>query len=120
VIGTPINQAYPAEHGELQSLIAGEHLLVSPFPEGQKVWPSNFPKRNRVMAALTLGTVIIEATDSSGSLHQAVECEKLGRWLFILKSVAEDPTLEWPRRYLRYDKVKVVSSAEDILGALTI
>lgn len=120
VVGTPLNQAYPAEHGELQELIAREHLLISPFPEGQKVWPSNFPKRNRVMAALTLGTVIIEASDSSGTLHQAVECEKLGRWLFILKSVAEDPSLEWPKRYLRYERVQVVSSAEDVIGALAV
>jgi len=120
VIGTPLEQAYPAEHGDLQSLIAEEHLLISPFPAGSKVFPSNFPKRNRVMAALTHGTIIVEATDSSGTLHQAVECEKLGRWLFILKSVYDNPALEWPKRYARYDKVRVVSSPEDVLTALGI
>lgn len=120
VIGTPIDQAYPAEHGPLQEEIARDHLLVSPFPDGQKVWPSNFPKRNRVMAALTLGTIIIEASDSSGTLHQAVECEKLGRWLFILKSVYDTPGLEWPKRYARYNRVQVVTSAEDVLGALAL
>lgn len=120
VIGTPLEQAYPAEHAQLQTLIAEEQLLVSPFPPGAKVFPSNFPKRNRVMAALTLGTIIIEASDSSGTLHQAVECEKLGRWLFILKSVYDNPALEWPKRYARYDKVRVVSSPEDVLTALGI
>lgn len=118
VIGTPLQQAYPAEHAQLQELIAEEHLLVSPFPEGTKVFPSNFPKRNRVMAALTMGSIIIEASDSSGTLHQAVECEKLGRWLFILKSVYDNPALEWPKRYARYEKVRVVSSADDVLDAL--
>jgi DNA processing protein len=120
VVGTPIGQAYPAEHAELQALIGREQLLISPFPEGQRVYPSNFPKRNRVMAALTLGTVIVEASDSSGTLHQAVECEKLGRWLFILKSVVDDASLTWPKRYLRYDKVQVVTNAEDVLGALSV
>lgn len=118
VIGTPLQQAYPAEHAKLQQLIAEEHLLVSPFAEGSKVFPSNFPKRNRVMAALTMGTIIIEASDSSGTLHQAVECEKLGRWLFILKSVYDNEALEWPKRYARYEKVRVVSSADDVLDAL--
>lgn len=120
VIGTPLDQAYPASHGPLQEEIARDHVLISPFPAGQKVWPSNFPKRNRVMAALTMGTIIIEASDSSGTLHQAVECEKLGRWLFILKSVVDTPGLEWPKRYARYDRVQVVTSAEDVLGALSI
>ncbi len=118
VIGTPLGQAYPAEHRDIQELIASEFLLISPFPEGASVYASNFPKRNRVMAALTIGTVIVEATDSSGTLHQAVECERLGRWLFILKSVYENPNLKWPKRYARYERVKIVASAEDVLGAL--
>jgi DNA processing protein len=118
VIGTPIDQAYPAEHGELQSEIASDHLLISPFPVGSKVYPANFPKRNRVMAALTDGTVIVEAGDTSGTLHQAVECEKLGRWLFILQSVYDNKALEWPKRYAKYERVRIVSSVEDVLGAL--
>ncbi len=120
VIGTPLSKAYPAENGALQAQIAAEHLLMSPFPEGTAVYPSNFPKRNRVMAALSWGTVIIEATDDSGTLHQAVECEKLGRWLFILKSVVDDARYSWPKRYARYDRVKVVASAEDVLDVLAV
>lgn len=120
VIGTPLDKAYPAEHGPLQEEIARDHLLVSPFAHGTRVFPSNFPYRNRVMAGLTLGTVIIEASDSSGTLHQAVECEKLGRWLFILKSVVDTPGLEWPRRYSRYERVQVVTTAQDVLDALNV
>lgn len=118
VIGTPINQVYPAEHKALQRDIGENHLLISPFAEGTKVYPSNFPKRNRVMAALTDGTVIIEASDSSGTLHQAVECEKLGRWLFLLKSVVDNPSLEWPARFRKYERTVVVERTEDILDVL--
>lgn len=118
VIGTPLTQAYPAEHKFLQQDIAEHHLLLSPFAVGTKVFPSNFPKRNRVMAALTDGTVIVEASDSSGTLHQAVECEKLGRWLFLLKSVVDRSDLEWPARFLKYEKTVVVERSEDILDAI--
>lgn len=118
VIGTPLGKAYPAEHGNLQTLIAQEHLLISPFEEGSRVFPSNFPKRNRVMAALTDGTVIIEASDTSGTLHQAAECQRLGRWLFILRSVYEDPALSWPKTFVQYKRTRIVSSAGDVLEVI--
>lgn len=118
VVGTPLDQAYPAENSELQEQIAREHLLISPFTEGSRVYQSNFPKRNRVMAALTSGTVIIEASDSSGTLHQAAECERLNRWLFILRSVYDNPDLEWPRRFVKYAKCRVIDSPGDVLGVI--
>lgn len=115
VIGTPLEKAYPAENGPLQSLIARDHLLISPFPAGQRVFQSNFPRRNKVMAALTDGSVIIEASDTSGTLHQVAECQRLGRWLFILRSVYENEALSWPRSFSNYEKLKVVDSTADVL-----
>ncbi|WP_374322599.1 DNA-processing protein DprA [Brevundimonas sp.] len=120
VIGTPLSKAYPAENRELQDEIARHHLLISQFEEGSRVFPANFPKRNRVMAAVSDGTVIIEASDSSGTLHQAAECQRLGRWLFILQSVFEDARLTWPRSFAGYERTKVVRSTEDILGSLQL
>lgn len=118
VIGTPLSQAYPAENARLQEVIAAQHLLVSPFPEGTRVFPSSFPKRNRVMAALSDATIIVEASDTSGSLYQAAECQRLGRWLFILKSVVDNKWLEWPAKFASYPRTRVVSTAEDILNVL--
>lgn len=120
VIGTPLSQAYPAENRDLQHEIATHHLLVSQFEEGSRVFPANFPKRNRVMAAVSDGTVIIEASDSSGTLHQAAECQRLGRWLFILQSVFDDPRLKWPRSFAGYPRMRVVRTSEDVLGALIL
>jgi DNA processing protein len=118
VIGTPIDKAYPAENKHLQEQIYREHLLVSQFAPGQRVYPSNFPERNKLMAALSDATVIVEAGDTSGTLHQAAECLRLGRWLFIAKSVVDDPSLQWPKRFLGQPRVEAFSSTEDILRAI--
>ena len=120
VIGTPLNVAYPAANSRLQETIYREHLLVSPFRSGARIFRSNFPQRNRLMAALTDVTVIIEASDTSGSLHQAAECrpDRLDRWLFIARSVVEDPKLTWPKRFLSGPKVRVLEKTEDVLAVL--
>lgn len=118
VIGTPIDRAYPAENKLLQEKIYSEHLLISSFAPGQRVYPSNFPERNKLMAALSDATAIIEAGDTSGTLHQAAECVRLGRWLFIASSVVSDPSLQWPKRFVGQATVKVLNSSEDVLQAI--
>ena len=115
VIGTPIDQAYPAENAHLQERIYREHLLISQFPVGVRVYRSNFPERNKLMAALSDATVIIEAGDTSGSLHQAAECVRLDRWLFIAKNVVDDPSLQWPKRFRGKPRVETLSSTQDVL-----
>ena len=118
VIGTPLNKAYPAENGPLQERIWREHLLLSPFAVGEPVFRANFPKRNRVMAAVSDATVIVEASDTSGTLHQAAECQRLGRWLFIMRSVAEDPALTWPASFLGKPRTAVLDRTEEIVAAI--
>ncbi|WP_234844631.1 DNA-processing protein DprA [Sinorhizobium meliloti] len=118
VIGTPLDRAYPAENADLQTEIYTHHLLLSPFGLGEEVYRSNFPARNRVMALLSDATVIVEASDTSGTLHQAAECQRSGRWLFIMKSVAEDSRLSWPKKFLNHEKTRVLGASEDILEAL--
>lgn len=116
VIGTPLSKAYPPENALLQETIWRDHLLISPFPEGGPVYRSNFPERNRVMAAISDATVIVEADDNSGTLHQAVACQKYGRWLFILKSVVDNQA--WPNRFLRIKNTVILEHTEQILDAL--
>ena len=102
IIGTPLDKAYPKKNVELQDRIAREHLLISQFPVGYPVKPQNFPMRNRTMALLADVTVIIEATDESGSLHQGWEALRLGRGLFIAKSLIENNGVTWPEKFLHY------------------
>jgi DNA processing protein len=118
VIGTPLDRAYPAENKNLQEKIYREHLLISQFEPGKRVYPGNFPERNKLMAAISDATVIVEASDESGSLHQAAECTRLKRWLFIAKSLADNPDLRWPKDFLRYPTTRVLSYTSEILDVL--
>ena len=118
VIGTPLGKAYPAENARLQEEIYTSHLLLTPFREGETVFKSNFPKRNRVMAAISDATVIIEASDTSGTLHQAAECQRLGRWLFIAKSIVDDDNIKWPASFLGSERVAVLEATENIVDAI--
>ncbi len=118
VIGTPLDKAYPAENADLQRTIYERHLLISQFHPGQRTFQSDFPKRNRLMAALSDGSVIVEASDTSGTLHQAAECIRLGRWLFLMKSVVENSALSWPARFLDNPRTIVLTSVDDILSRI--
>jgi len=118
VIGTPIDQAYPASNKRLQEAIYRDHLLISQFPAGGRVFPSNFPARNRTMAALSDASVVIEASDTSGTLHQAAECQRLGRWLVIARSVVEDPALTWPAKFLGHPKTIILETTDQLLTTI--
>lgn len=102
VIGTAINECYPASNRALQDTIAQQHLLVSEWGPGHPSNKGHFVRRNRLMALICDGSVIIEASDSSGTLSQGWEMIRLGRPLFILRSVAENPALKWPKEMLAY------------------
>ena len=105
----------PEESGpvqfSLQEEVYRDHLLLSPFKPGETVFKGNFPKRNRVMALLSDATVIVEASDTSGSLHQAAKCQRLGRWLFIMRAVADDPSLTGAARFIGQPGVGILKSS---------
>jgi DNA processing protein len=115
VLGTPLDQVYPKTNAALQHQIMREHLCLSQFPVGSPIHRRNFPLRNRTMALLADATVIIEATDTSGALGQGWEALRLGRGLFLVQSVAEDPTLSWPTT-MRYYGAQVL--ADETLDCL--
>lgn len=118
VIGTPLDQAYPAKNKALQEAIYRDHLLISQFQPGTRVFPSNFPARNRTMAALSDASVVIEASDTSGTLHQAAECQRLGRWLVIAKSVVENQELTWPEKFVGQPRTLILESTSSLLGEI--
>lgn len=105
VIGTPLDHFYPAKNRALQERLMREHLVLSQFPAGAVVRPKNFPIRNRTMALLSHATIIVEATDKSGSLHQGWEALRLGRPLFVLERLMNDQTLSWPAKLAHYGAV---------------
>lgn len=110
VIGTPLDKAYPTQNRWLQELIHRKQLLISPFPAGSRV--------QQVMASLSRATVIIEAAEKSGTRHQADECLRLGRPLFIARSLAENPSLTWPKQLLERRNVHMLTHTADVLAVL--
>jgi DNA processing protein len=123
VIGTPLDQTYPRENAELQSRIARDFLLVSQVPVllyARRSWQWNrlfFPERNVTMSALSQATVIVEASDTSGTLIQARAALAQGRKLFILESNFQRAGLTWPHRFLERGAIRV-SDLEDIRSVL--
>lgn len=113
VAGTPICDVYPKENKALQEHIAQEHLLVSQVPVlryRQQDWRMNrlfFPERNKTMSALTAATVIVEASDTSGTLTQARAAIAQGRKLFILNSCFERTDLKWPHTMEKKGAIRV-------------
>lgn len=116
VIGTPLDDVYPRSNAALQARIARDHLLVSEFPPGSPVAKGNFPRRNRTMALIADVSVIVEAGESSGTVSQGWEALRLGRPLFLLKSLV-DSGLPWPREMLDYGAL-VLARPADLLDAL--
>ncbi|WP_270956561.1 DNA-processing protein DprA [Burkholderia pseudomallei] len=123
VIGTPISEVYPRENADLQRKIAEHYLLVSQVPvlrykaqtpQWNKLF---FPERNKTMSALTEGTIIVEAGETSGTLVQARAALQQGRKLFILESNFHNPKLTWPAKYEKQGAVRV-RDFEDISRAL--
>jgi DNA processing protein len=118
VIGTPLGNYYPKENRELQDRIASDFLVISQVPflryAGQAV-PQNrlfFPERNVTMSALTEATIIVEASDTSGTLTQARAALHQGRKLFILESCFRKD-LKWPSAYEAKGAIRV-RSMDDI------
>ncbi len=123
VIGTPIGVYYPKENEALQRKIAEEFLLISQVPvlryACQHV-PQNklfFPERNVTMSALTEATIIVEASDTSGTLTQARAALQQGRKLFILDSCFEREDITWPASYAKKGAIRV-RDLSDIWSAL--
>jgi DNA processing protein len=123
VIGTPLGEYFPRANRALQDRIARDYLVISQVPvlryARQKV-PQNrlfFPERNVTMSALTEGTIIVEAGETSGTLTQARAALHQKRKLFILDSCFQRGDLTWPRRFEALGAIRVRTSA-DIWNAL--
>ncbi len=116
VIGTPLDDVFPRSNAALQRRIGEEHLLVSEFAPSSPVARGNFPRRNRTMALIADASVIIEAGEGSGTLSQGWEALRLGRPLFLLKSLV-DAGLDWPRKMLDHGAL-VLSGMDDLLRVL--
>lgn len=102
VLGTSLDQFFPTKNRPLQERLMEEELVVSQFPPGTPVQPKNFPIRNRTMALLSDATIIVEAGEKSGTVHQGWEALRLGRLLLIMENITKNPALSWPSEMIRH------------------
>jgi len=117
VLGTPLNITYPSKNLWLQQKIMSDHLAISQFQIGRPTKRKDFVLRNRTMALISDATIIVEASDTSGSLHQGWEALRLGRPLFIWKSILSNTQLNWPEKMLRYGAIEL-SDPIDVFESL--
>jgi len=86
VLGTPLDKSYPAENKELQEKIAKDHLLISQYPIGIGSYPSYFISRDKTVASLSEGIVVIKASDNSGTIHTVKEAASQGKKIYVLEN----------------------------------
>lgn len=124
VIGTPIDECYPPENWSIQETIGKRHLLISQVPfyryahQPFKTRRFYFPERNELMAAISDATVIVEASDTSGTLTQARACMHQKRPLFIMRSCVENSEVSWPSKWVGRDNVHVLDEVGQVLEAI--
>ena len=119
VFGTGIDIIYPAEHLELAGGISKQGLLLSELPLGSGPKAFHFPRRNRIIAALALGVLVIEAAERSGSLITARLAADLGREVFALPGSIHKP-LSKGCNLLIQQGAKLVREPSEVLEELLV
>ena len=117
VVGTGLDRVYPRRNLELAHRIAAQGLLVSEYPLGTPPLPANFPKRNRLIAGLSQGTLVVEAAPASGSLITARLASEQGREVFAIPGSIHAPQSRGCHALIRQG-AKLVESAQDVLEEL--
>ena len=117
VIGTGPDIAYPSRHRDLARRIAEHGLVVSEYAPGTPPLGPNFPQRNRIIAGLARGTLVVEAALQSGSLITARQAAEYGREVFAVPGSIHSPLSRGCHALIRQG-AKLVESADDILEEL--
>jgi DNA processing protein len=116
VMGTGIDLVHPSSHESLANEIAGQGCLMSQFRPGSPPTKSTFPIRNAVISGMTLGSLLVEAQDRSGTLSEAAHARRQGRPVFLWGPLLNGD--EWGIRWREKRGVHVVDDVEHVVSVL--
>ncbi len=119
VLGTGFNEVYPKAHKPLVRRVARNGLVLSEFPLNTPALPPNFPRRNRIVAALSRGTLVVEAAVQSGSLITARLANEMGREVLAIPGSIHSPQARGCHALLKQG-AKLVETAQDVLEELRL
>jgi DNA processing protein len=117
VIASGIDITYPPENKELQEQVATQGLLIAEQPPGREPLARHFPYRNRIIAGMTLGTVVVEAAPKSGSLITARLAGEAGREVMAVPGSPLDPRAQGCNSLIR-DGATLIQSVADVLETI--
>ena len=117
VMGSGLSFIYPATNQYLAEKIAASGALISEFPMGVKPKPRNFPRRNRIISGLTLGTVVVEASNRSGALITARLAGEQGREVFAVPGEIFSELSTGTHKLIN-NGAKLINTVDDLLNEL--
>ncbi|MCX6133531.1 MAG: DNA-processing protein DprA [Ignavibacteriales bacterium] len=118
IIGSGLDVPYPPENRKLLDAIAQQGAVVSEFPMGAKPDATNFPRRNRIISGLSLGTVVVESGEEGGAMITASTALDQNREVFAVPGNITDKRSGGPNKLIREGRAKLVQRVEDILEEL--
>ncbi len=119
VLGCGLSHIYPPEHEELAGQVVEHGAVISEYPMGMEPLPHHFPRRNRVISGLSLGVVVVEATQRSGALITADCALEQGREVFAVPGNIDSVASHGTHQLLKQG-AKLVTSVDDILEELRL
>ncbi|MDQ3522841.1 MAG: DNA-processing protein DprA [Gemmatimonadota bacterium] len=117
VLGHGIDQLYPAENRALFERVRSDGALVTEFPPGERPRPGNFPRRNRLIAALSAGILVVEMGERSGAQHTVNYALEQGKEVFAVPGQIGAPTSAGTNQLLK-EGARMVTSVSDVLEEL--
>jgi DNA processing protein len=117
VLGTGVNVCYPKENKKLYEKVLERGAIISEFPLGTHPAPENFPIRNRIVAGMPVGVVVVEGAQYSGSLITARLAMEFGREVFAVPGNVTQPVSFAPNQLIRQG-AKLITNGEDVIEDL--